>query len=89
MPMNDWSALTPALSPKRGSAATTPVVDNRVAAFVARAGAASSLRTRIGLNAPPLLGARVGVRAGVSSKQLGQRIIVQRFALAHAARFKL
>jgi hypothetical protein len=85
MPMNDWSALTPALSPRRGSA-LRPILVRKLLAAPARAtNAATRISTTGVVAALPLL----GVRAGVSSKQLGQRIIVQRFALAHAARFKL
>ncbi len=58
----DWPALTPALSPRRGGATGATATARLFAALVAQMNAARRVINKAILNALPLLGERAGVR---------------------------
>ncbi len=61
--MSYTPALTPALSPRRGSATVPLVISKFVAAFGSLSSAANGVIQPDNASAPPLLGERAGVRA--------------------------
>jgi hypothetical protein len=90
--MKHWFALTPALSPRRGSAVGSARLTISSAAFYKLWNAATGFVPEGIEVALPLLGERAGVRADVSSRLLGtmpERMSAQRFALARVAPFTL